>query len=692
MPRIVQTNMSKGEISPRLYGRVDSDMYKQALRTARNAIVHHFGGISNRPGLGHVGPIKDHTEENTVLHRFQFSNDDQYILEFGDLYLRVVRNDGHVLEATDGIDGVTLGATTNLTVTGHGYANDDELFITGITSGLGPTELNGMRVLVKNQDTNDFDIVRQSDGSAINSTSFTAWASTGTVARVYTLTTPWATGDLKDLRFVQSADVITVTHPSYDARDLTRSAHTTWTIAVNTFAPSNSAPTNPVMQNNGATESTTYAYAVTAIDADTQEESLPLEDATLTTGTDAAPDNTFAWDAAAGNPGRYAVYRKQNGLYGFIGETEDLSFIDQNIIPDLAVSPPVTRDPLTGASNRPRASGYYEQRQVYGGSANKPDTNEFSKTGSRKNMSRSFPLQDDDAITATLQSGEVNRIEHYVSGEDLVVFTRDSEWRITAGSDRGFTPSTIRQKPQTEYGSDRIPPEKAGRTVLFIPRGRARVRSLAFSFQEGQTGGFTSLDLNTLADHLFAEDGPDLYLAEDMSFATFPEPRLHVTRTDGKCCTMTFDQENNVVAWCVWDTKGTFERTEVLKRQINDVEDGVYFIVKRTIGGVTVRHIERTHSRKFADIKDSKFLDDSLILDTPITISNVTFDDIIITTTAAHGLADGDSVFIRDILWVADVDAFGVETQPDQLNGRTYEIQLVDTLTFQLVCDAGAVQ
>ena len=688
MPRSVQSNMSKGEISPRLFGRVDSKMYKQALKTARNAIIHAFGGVSNRPGTLHVGPIKLHSEENTVLHRFQFSNDDQYILEFGDQYFRVIRSDGHVLNTSDGIDGVILGTTTELTVTGHAYSNDDELFITGITDG--PTQLNGMRVIVKNQTTNKFDIVRQDDSSNINSVGWTAWVAGGTVADVFEKSTPYVSAHLKDLRFVQSADVITITHPGYDARDLTRSAHTTWTLTAITFAPLQAAPTSPNVTNNAGSQSGTYIYAITAINADSQEESLAVEDATMTTGGNDTPDMTISWTAATG-AGRYAIYRKQNGLFGFIGETEAVTFDDVNIIPDLAINPPKSRDPLTGADNRPRATGYYEQRQVFGGSNNKPDTNEFSKTGSRSNFSRSFPLQADDAITATLQSGEVNRIEHYMSGEDLLVFTRDNEWRISAGDDRGFAPATIRQKPQTEFGSDRIPPEQAGRTILFIPRGRARVRSLGFSFQTGQTGGFTSLDLNTLSDHLFAEDGPATYIAEDMAFATFPEPRLHVTRSDGKCCTMTFDEENSVIAWTVWDTFGKFERTEVLKRHINSVEDGVYFIVKRVIGGRTVRHIERTHTRKFVDILDSRFLDDSIILDTPIVVTGVTFDPVVITA-ASHGLSAGDKVFIRDILWVTDKGANGKETQPDQLNGRTFEVQLVTTNTFRLVCADGAVQ
>lgn len=43
--------------------------------------------------------------------------------------------------------------------------------------------------------------------------------------------TPWATADIWDLAFYQSADVMWICHPDYEPRTLTRTAHTTWTLA-----------------------------------------------------------------------------------------------------------------------------------------------------------------------------------------------------------------------------------------------------------------------------------------------------------------------------------------------------------------------------------------------------------------------------------------------------------------------------
>lgn len=52
-------------------------------------------------------------------------------------------------------------------------------------------------------------------------------------ARVGTVevVTPWVEADIWELQFHQSADVMWITHPDYQTRTLTRTAHTTWTLA-----------------------------------------------------------------------------------------------------------------------------------------------------------------------------------------------------------------------------------------------------------------------------------------------------------------------------------------------------------------------------------------------------------------------------------------------------------------------------
>ncbi|ANS03922.1 hypothetical protein [uncultured Mediterranean phage uvDeep-CGR2-AD3-C191] len=55
----------------------------------------------------------------------------------------------------------------------------------------------------------------------------------------YEVATPWLEAELFDLQFAQSADVMWVVHPNHQPRKITRTGHTSWTVA--TYAPTGNA-------------------------------------------------------------------------------------------------------------------------------------------------------------------------------------------------------------------------------------------------------------------------------------------------------------------------------------------------------------------------------------------------------------------------------------------------------------------
>ncbi len=143
----IQTNFTSGEVSPKLYGRVDATKYFNGAAKLRNFIIAPQGGIYRRPGTKHVNPVVN-SAHKTRLVRFQFSNQQAYVLEFGNLYFRVYK--------------------------------DGALVVTSPTA----------------------------------------------------IVTPYPIADVARLRFVQSGDVVYVTHGSYAPRIISRTSHTAWTIAV----------------------------------------------------------------------------------------------------------------------------------------------------------------------------------------------------------------------------------------------------------------------------------------------------------------------------------------------------------------------------------------------------------------------------------------------------------------------------
>lgn len=68
-----------------------------------------------------------------------------------------------------------------------------------------------------------------------------------------------------------------------------------------------------------------------------------------------------------------------------------------------------------------------------------------------------------------------------------------------------------------------------------------------------------------------------------------PDTRIHCIRSDGTAAVLVFDRTENVICWCEVETDGEIEDVCVLP---GAEEDAVYYVVKRTIDGDIVRYIE----------------------------------------------------------------------------------------------------
>jgi hypothetical protein len=157
-----------------------------------------------------------------------------------------------------------------ITAVAHGYSNGDEVAISSVG---GMTQLNGRNFKVAGVTANTFQLRYMDDATTVNSTAFGAYTSGGSARRVFTLVTPFLEADLPQLKFVQSADVLTIVHPGYSPRDLARTGTTAWTLTPITFSPSIDRPTSVAVTAGGA-GTRTFRYKVTAVKRDTYEESL----------------------------------------------------------------------------------------------------------------------------------------------------------------------------------------------------------------------------------------------------------------------------------------------------------------------------------------------------------------------------------------------------------------------------------
>lgn len=357
----IQSGFGAGEISPSLFGRNDLAKWHQGAFTMRNAFVNYRGGAASRPGTAYVGMCKQGapniggtaTANPPKDITFQFSVSQGYALEFGDAYMRIKSNGAYVLEPAVAVASVSTVALFT-TSAAHGYHVGDWVFAQNITG------FSGLTWIVATVPNSTTFTVTDLFGTTISA----ATASTGgTVARLYTVTTPYAAVDLPYLKATQSADVMTLTcvnqatRTEYPAYELERLAATNWTLTPDTIGTTTAAPVNVSGTAQSSTAANTYySYVVTAIDATTGQESVASAPVSIYNNNIAiyAGSNTVTWSPVT-NASSYNVYKATPAfqqpvpigtLYGYCGTVQGPSFTDGNITADFTQTPPQYQNPF----------------------------------------------------------------------------------------------------------------------------------------------------------------------------------------------------------------------------------------------------------------------------------------------------------------------------------------------------------
>jgi hypothetical protein len=422
------------------------------------------------------------------------------------------------------------------------------------------------------------------------------------------VTIPWTAAQLMEIKYTQSADVLSLYHPAWMTLEITRTGHTAWTITSMSIGASASAPTTVAAVLTGTGTGTDHSYKVTTVLADTFEEGLPC--AAVTTDGPATLDTTnfmtLTWDAMTG-ANHYYVYKAKAGTYGYLGRADSETFVDDgSIIANVNDTPPQNKNPFSGAGLYPAAGVFHQQRLAAGGATLAPQEVDLSQTANFHNFNRSFPLRDDDACTFVLASNQVNVIRWMVSAKSLIIGTTGSEWSLNGGNyGSPITPSSVQANQESQYGSENVQPVTAGNVILFVQRGGRRLREMVYSYD---ADGYISADLLVMADHL-----TEGYGIIDMAFQQSPNQVVWCVRSDGVLLGMTYMREHEVVAWHRHTTgaDGLFESVAVIPG--DNGEDELWVVVKRTINGSDVRYIERLATTFISNsLEDAFFVDSGL--------------------------------------------------------------------------------
>lgn len=338
--------------------------FRNGAFTMRNFFANFRGGASSRAGLAYCGTCKQAASVNSNPPRlipFQFNIDQGYALEFGDQYMRILYRGAYITEANNAITAITKASPGVFTYTNTNYtlSNGDWIYITGVG---GMKNFNGLTWIVAGVSGATFHVT-DLFGNVVDTTLFSAYTSGGTLARIYTVVSPYAAVDLPYLKFTQSADTMSltcwnqITLTEYPTYDLQRLANTNWVFTQTSFGTSISPPsTISVTAHNSTTPDTFYSYVVTAVDSVTGEESIASSAGTVENNDIAisAGSNTISWSDVT-NASSYNIYAATPSYsvavpigseFGFIGSSFSTSFTDTNIIADFTKTPPLHQNPF----------------------------------------------------------------------------------------------------------------------------------------------------------------------------------------------------------------------------------------------------------------------------------------------------------------------------------------------------------
>lgn len=543
------TNFSKGELSPFLKGRPDVQHYFNGAELIENFIVLPEGGLAKMQGTKFVSRLRDDSELGRLIP-FRFSASQVYQLEFNDGKMRVYKDQGSVLETSQNITGATQANPCVITYSGaDNYANGDEVYITGV---VGMTELNGKRYRVSNVNAgaNTFEL-QTLDGVNVNSTSYTAYSSGGTVSEIHEITQPYAAADLKRIKYIQDDDIMYFFHPDYDIRKLIRSGHTSWSLATITWDADHWPPFRPTNVNTSHTMTASAASGSITVTSSTAFFNADMVGGFIKIGTGYAEitgytsttvvNATTKVNVATGAQTDWAI----GAFSAYYGYPVDGAIYDQRL-------------------------ALIADRYVW---LSKPEEYENFKTGSN----------DDDGMLYNPASDESNNYKWVKSGVQLVLGSEGGLTNLGSGNDNvALTPSNVVAKAQTNYGCNDVAPKKIGSLIYYVQQSGRKLLQYGYNLE---ADSFKANDLTVLSRHIAFKK------ISVMDYALNPFNVLWCLTEDGKLLSLTREEDQQVFAWTRHVTDGEYESISVIPNTTTGYDE-VWVIVKRTINGQTRRFVE----------------------------------------------------------------------------------------------------
>ena len=405
----------------------------------------------------------------------------------------------------------------------------------------------------------------------------------------YEISTPYLTAELFDIKFAQSADVMYLVHPNHEVMILSRTGHTSWTLAEVAFTD------GPYLATNSTATTLTPASASVGTGVNITASAVTgINGGAGFLATDVGRIISF-------NSGKAKITARTNTTV--VVATITTAFTNTNATAAFSLGA------FSDTTGHPSCVSFYEQRLVFAGTISEPQTVFFSKAGDYENMTSGTNA--DDAMVYTIAANQVNVIRYLKAQRTLVIGTTAAEYTVSAdGTDASITPTNITIKRQSSYGSANVDAVTAGNAILFLQKAKRKIRELAYNFD---SDSYVAPDLTILNDTVTNSGIVQMIWQQE------PDNILWCVRDDGQLAALTYQRSENVVSWHRHILGGVFGTGNSVVESIASIsgdlnEDELWVIVKRTVNGATVRYIECFSDFDFDETlsTDFKFLDSHL--------------------------------------------------------------------------------
>lgn len=598
---IIQTSFNSGEVSPLLAGRVDVEKYSTSCAKLQNFIPLVQGPACKRGGIRYIGEAKFH-DKACILIPFRRSATENYILEFGDKYIRFWRDRGQIMSG-----GVPYEITSPYSLANiinpdgtkgiHYVQSGDSLYLA--CAGVYPQKLT------KNSLTNwtigEFIPVGGpwDEPNTNEALKIAASGKTGTI----TLTSNFDTFSSTDIGRQVRLEV--ESYESYPPWEADRSyadfasipQRIRWEQQIYSFVTARQVPDGSWKPNSGNVPPIHHRGSVWD-------------------GSGIKPDKDGDMEVKVGVKWKY-----ENCGYGIASITAVTNA--RQATAKVQTKYPFPEDINTyrwtfgawhGGVEYPRSVTFFRERLAWSG-GNKVW---FSKVGDFSSFEDKdyVDVTPENAVTLIITSDSVDNVAWGIGGETMCIGTEGGTIGISeSNGGEPFGPANVKQSPQDSKGVLSIQPVRSSGALLFSHISSKQLYELVYDFN---SDSFRAMDVSVLSEHLLRPGLKEFSFGEEKSI-------LWCVRKDGRLLGFTYDRHQNVVGWHQHPLGGSGKVTSIaLVPSPDGTSEDLYLATTITISGATKRYInylDPGFTIGVSKIEDSFFVDfgKTVISATPIT-------------------------------------------------------------------------